>query len=415
MCISKMPRTSRRKHLRKNSRKNSRKNLRKNSRKHSRNLSGRLPRRNSLFRATPAEAEFNKNPLDYDHFRSFLNPVKLEKYDPSKTLLLIIDMQYDFIDTTHYDMDGNSYGNNFGVSTSKNIIPLIVDFIKAYKDRKGSIALTRDYHPCNHASFSPPVFEQGQDITITSGEMVKLCQPCDGDECPSGPFPPHCLHKSRGAMIHSDVQDACAGYAHTHVFFRGFTKDIDSFGASVYPDVHLNDFRTSLSEKQRITGKAGCLEHTGSYKIPHFDLFAKDPGDHKKLVNCGKVENSLELTDFIKQKNFEKVIICGLALDFCVFDTARNLCHWLPNVNIDIHTGLCRPAHVPILGGYLTDPRDMVREVDRLNEKSTKESKRGRLRFVHSDLAPPTNNVHGEPGTWNHFKKLRGTETFSFS
>lgn len=54
--------------------------------------------------------------------------------------------------------------------------------------------------------------------------------------------------------------------------------------------------------------------------------------------------------------------MCGLALDVCVVDTAINAKLAYPKKRVVILTDLCRPAHVPMFGGYLCRP-DVLKAV----------------------------------------------------
>lgn len=317
---------------------------------------------------------------NYSEYREHLGNAQLPLYDHSKTLLLIIDMQYDFIDEEHGN-DENKYGNNFGVVDSKEMIPDMVSFIKQHQ---GDVALTRDYHPCNHVSFNRK---------LDNNEVNKLCGDCAQD-CPEGPFPSHCLHGSRGAMIHEEIKNAC-NKGKTHVFFKGFHKHIDSFGGAPYNTETWKDFRNPKA--YRVKWNAGCHFITGSYKIKCIqDPFAQDPIGFPYENDCDKCTlppNKFEsLEAFIQTMQYTQVIVCGLALDYCVIDTARNLAFKLNNVDILIHTGLCRPAFVPAQNGYLTDATKMKEEVDRVNQLSSSE-----IQFVRQDLTA-TNRMLTPPG-----------------
>lgn len=83
-----------------------------------------------------------------------------------QSALLLIDPQNDFFP-----------GGARGRPDSKNLIPILNDYIKHFSRQGFPILATRDWHAPNHCSFT----EQG------------------------GPHPIHCVQGSRGAQFHSDL------------------------------------------------------------------------------------------------------------------------------------------------------------------------------------------------------------------
>ena len=91
----------------------------------------------------------------------------------NKSALLIIDMQYDFLD-----------GGSLAVAGGNKII----DKINKLRNKYATVILSKDWHPAKHVSFAKthdkPVF------TMHEGQMM---------------WPIHCVQNSNGAKIHKDI------------------------------------------------------------------------------------------------------------------------------------------------------------------------------------------------------------------
>jgi nicotinamidase/pyrazinamidase len=83
------------------------------------------------------------------------------KINPDSDLLLVVDVQNDFI------------SGSLPVPNGAEVVPVINKYIEKFPQR----IFSRDMHPANHISF----IEQG------------------------GPWPPHCVAGSRGAYFHEDL------------------------------------------------------------------------------------------------------------------------------------------------------------------------------------------------------------------
>ncbi len=81
--------------------------------------------------------------------------------------LIIVDVQNDFCP-----------GGALPVPEGDQVIPVLNDYIKIFKKARVEIFATRDWHPANHISFKA----QG------------------------GPWPPHCVQNTEGAMFHPDLK-----------------------------------------------------------------------------------------------------------------------------------------------------------------------------------------------------------------
>ena len=81
--------------------------------------------------------------------------------------LLITDIQIDFLP-----------GGALPVAGGDEIIPVLNEYARRFKDAKAHVFASRDWHPPNHISFKA----QG------------------------GPWPPHCVQQTEGAKFHPDLK-----------------------------------------------------------------------------------------------------------------------------------------------------------------------------------------------------------------
>eukprot|EP00759_Apiculatamorpha_spiralis_P019103 PhF_6_TR25299/c0_g1_i1/m.34913/K08281/pncA; nicotinamidase/pyrazinamidase len=120
----------------------------------------------------------------------------------SNDVLVVVDMQYDFLP-----------GGSFGVAEGNEAVDPILKLIKKALEKGATVIATRDYHPINHCSFSAH----------------------------GGPYPPHCVQGSRGSFFEEAIGKALFEGRkkfpdRVKVVFKGFHKDVDSYGAYTYND-----------------------------------------------------------------------------------------------------------------------------------------------------------------------------------
>jgi nicotinamidase/pyrazinamidase len=89
--------------------------------------------------------------------------IKLSKNDA----LIIVDVQRDFC-----------LGGALPVPEGDQVVPILNEYIKLFKEANARIFATRDWHPPNHMSFKPY----------------------------GGAWPPHCIQQSEGAKFHPDLK-----------------------------------------------------------------------------------------------------------------------------------------------------------------------------------------------------------------
>ena len=258
----------------------------------------------------------------------------------SQDVLIIIDMQKDFVPYSHRDTV-----STFGVLDGNSIVVPIAELCKSFLS-SGYVIATRDYHPKDHVSF------------LSEG----------------GPFPQHCVQGTEGSEIVPRIAKSLLEYtAHTppqlhknaSIVFKGFDANVDSFAASRYVKknrglcknhYHCNTrsgaFELQCSghhviDQSHIFGSAdGFMPGTGNVNAP------PDVGFDFLNGEAYRMENKKEI------KSASSIFIVGLALDFCVVDTAINLSLKYAQKNIYIVLDLTRPAFVDV---YLTEPNAFMK------------------------------------------------------
>lgn len=271
---------------------------------------------------------------DKYHFKN-----KLKIY--GEDILYVVDMQYDFVPKTEWGPDGN-----FAVAEGDKAVPFIVKLIDKFNKANNLIIASRDYHPRDHVSFMP-----------------------------DGPFPAHCVEGSKGSKFLPPIRDALKksikDNENTFIVFKGFHQSIDSFGGFTYRKKYLSSKRVSSC-----TGN-GCESGslTGSFYLnrsnwenpnsPPDIMTDKIPVnslikflEENNSVKCNEILTKKDMVGLSRKNATSKLILCGLALDYCVIDTAINASHLGYKTYIVLDA--CRPAFVPPLGGYLHTPDQLI-------------------------------------------------------
>eukprot|EP01063_Lacrimia_lanifica_P032887 TRINITY_DN570_c0_g2_i1.p1 TRINITY_DN570_c0_g2~~TRINITY_DN570_c0_g2_i1.p1 ORF type:complete len:530 (+),score=142.32 TRINITY_DN570_c0_g2_i1:103-1692(+) len=258
-------------------------------------------------------------------------------------VLVIVDLQNDFVPNDRLNPKGGRFGVHEGADTVPAIVQLMEHFLKA----GARVVATRDYHPIDHVSFNTE----------------------------KGHFPPHCIQGAIGSHFYSIIGDALErglekyGPEKVIVVFKGYHEDIDSFGSFEYPPGYEKErlcFREG-AEGKRCPAAGGCLlDWTGSRQFKCSSLLFGDyninaPPDILAL------EDSMSLADKVghgKGRGF----VTGLALDFCCLDTAVNAAAKGVFKETIFIWDACRAAYIPHVGahgsGFLTDPAEVCKKLD---------------------------------------------------
>mmetsp|Transcript_6091 Transcript_6091/g.17284 ORF Transcript_6091/g.17284 Transcript_6091/m.17284 type:complete len:326 (+) Transcript_6091:154-1131(+) len=263
-----------------------------------------------------------------------------EKAISSSDTLVVVDMQHDFL-------PGGAFGVDEGDATIEGICDLIQKFHKA----GATVIATRDYHPKEHCSFT------------THG----------------GPFPPHCIMGTHGSLLHPRIaetlqpllqlanddtggggdDDDDSTNRNTHVVYKGFFAGVESFGGFPY-DTSNDEWKDRLSHVSE-----EAIEWSGAWAL-QASAIGSDANAPPDVMSLLKKKPCLDL---LPKESDGRVFCCGLALDYCVLDTAVNFVQQTtsgPGACFVVKD-LTRAARVPGLGcfgsGFLTDPNVLMEKL----------------------------------------------------
>ena len=282
-------------------------------------------------------------------------------------VLLVVDMQLDFLP-----------GGSFAVPEGDVIVPVVADAMRRFASAGASIFCTRDYHPINHCSF----------------------------EAYGGSFPPHCVQGTRGSLLCPEVaetvmqlvqrekerdkqsQPGTGDGACVQVVFKGFSPDIDSFGALPYTEEGaagrcLTSTPPPKPEPKHANSKGRCkgVEWTGASLLfsSNFEQDPNAPPDVMAILkplalatasmtsSCARDARTEEVATTARRP---KLVVCGVALDFCVLDSAMNATlvpDFKNRFDICIAVNASRPSHAAGVGafgsGFLSDPAWVARKL----------------------------------------------------
>lgn len=259
----------------------------------------------------------------------------------NKDLLIVIDMQNDFVDRpvvkddtqllTGPEIPGWGKLGAFCVNNGNTIITPIIQLVTTFNTAGGNVVFTRDVHTCDHCSFE------------------KSACPSDyNGKIPTGPFPPHCINGTVGSGLVEEIKDYLSDKIISNtidenstrkisVVFKGCDQATDSFGAIKYPE-------DTYSRDRQIACKPETLEKTGAF-------YANSGYTDKSVVTdeFDAVANVKFDKRFTIPNSIENIYIVGLAGDYCVCDTAINLKKQYPSKNVSIIYELTRNAFIPFI------------------------------------------------------------------
>ncbi|WRT70555.1 uncharacterized protein IL334_007553 [Kwoniella shivajii] len=192
------------------------------------------------------------------------------------TALLIIDVQYDFLPPS----------GSLAVPNGDEILPIIHNLIDKEKWDWPVIVASQDYHPKKHISFasSHPPQNPFELLTLTDARGTEYNQTL---------WPDHCVQGTRGAEIEYSLKDKLTKWEGDVKLVRKGTHDgLEAYSAF---EGYITDFENpSESSPERSN------EHPGELRSAE--------------------ESSLSLC--LKERGVHKVVLVGLATDFCVLQTA---------------------------------------------------------------------------------------------
>jgi nicotinamidase/pyrazinamidase len=252
--------------------------------------------------------------------------------------LIVVDLQNDFLPPS----------GSFSIDEGDTIVEPICDLVRRFVASNADVYVTRDYHPNNHCSFSPY----------------------------GGPFPPHCIQGSHGARLVDSLAKTIqplllveprdvGDRAGVFVVFKGFSPDIDSFGGLRYSRSQCEEEVCKDRLVRHASGDYSDACWTGCFVLRCSSIST----DCNAPPDVMSVLERTPLSEFLQHRHRERgfegspgdLFICGLALDYCVVDTAINSATLLREgvfgaVNILLE--LSRAAVID--GGFVTPPEEFV-------------------------------------------------------
>lgn len=280
----------------------------------------------------------------YDEHQQLLQEANVQYADFTTTFqvgdaLIVVDMQNDFLPEEDAP-DGGKFGVAEGAMAAANIC----DLIKKASAGNAMIIATRDYHSKDHCSF------------MTN----------------DGPFPPHCIQGTKGSMFFQPIEHTLAKVraqgADVRVVFKGFMDEADSFGGIGYGPKYFEKRQLGNAKGAQASDVQcfGCsaVDWTGCFSLKcsnlEFDLNA--PPDVMAVLSRKSLSQEL------READAKRLFVVGLAMDFCVLDTAVNAASSRVAPEIFMPVEATRPAHIPGLGsfgsGFLSDPIDIVKKAE---------------------------------------------------
>ncbi len=156
-----------------------------------------LSRRNFILGLLTSNLIYNQNNIVSGH-ESEPSSVSTKQHQRNKDILIIVDVQNDFCP-----------GGTLPVKNGDKVVDVINKIQKSFQ----YIALTQDWHPKDHSSFSTT----NPDIDVFSTKKMPY-----GNQVI---WPPHCIIGSKGAEFHKNLITNKASF----IIRKGFRKNIDSY------------------------------------------------------------------------------------------------------------------------------------------------------------------------------------------
>jgi len=254
----------------------------------------------------------------------------------STDLLMVIDMQNDFVDRPLTGLTGPFGIGAFAVNNGSSIIEPIIALYNKVTAAGGKVVFSRDVHPCDHCSFS------------TRGEK------CDSTNELTGLFPPHCVSGTKGSGFVSEIYDdlntkeisPTIEAGDISVIFKGCDQATDSFGALPYREGQYANTR------QEPGCKHADMNNTGGF-YAKADKTGKD-GKEVLKDSFDAADKDNKGSEFKVPESIKRIFVVGLAGDYCVCDTAINLKAMYHDKEVTIIHDLTRNAFIPF-GDFLAN------------------------------------------------------------
>lgn len=307
--------------------------------------------------------------------------------------LVVVDMQADFVGEFAYTDDAVAAGESpcsayftsvgspktiacFGVREG-NVTSAAIEGLLS-KVRFATVVASMDDHSPDHCSFAAAA-----DQAVTAGAptgcgaSLATCDAsafhgCMGTRAAqakagagaalTGPFPPHCVRGRAGTVIYEPLRAALseytAGGGAAHVAVKGLDLSTDSFGVLPYSETSWSFYhkaglfgptdpapaaliRSMLTWEKHMNTSTGAA----SYTTPFGSGYAQPP-PFSTDGGAGELHKDTA-ADIIGASKASAVLVTGLALDWCVLDTALNARALMPEKKVYIVLDAARPAFLP--------------------------------------------------------------------
>ncbi|KAL1409742.1 hypothetical protein Q8F55_003739 [Vanrija albida] len=189
---------------------------------------------------------------------------------PAKVALIVVDVQNDFLPPT----------GSLQVPGGLEVVPAISELLdgKKLNHKWDLVVASQDFHPEGHISFasSHPGHKKFQTIETRDARGFDYEQML---------WPDHCIQGTRGSEIHADLLPKLQAYGDKFKLIRkGFHKGVEAYSA--------------------------------------FDGVISDASNPPELPTEIDPQPTRKIVEALRAEGIKKVVVVGLAGDFCVSHTA---------------------------------------------------------------------------------------------
>jgi len=222
----------------------------------------------------------------------------------------------DFNKKNESNINNGRFAINEGIQCVDDVIHYIDLLNTKYNDRLEKVIFSRDIHTTdkendiNHCSFK---------IKDEEGFI-------DGIG-----FPAHCVNGTAGCKLHSSIKKACEELGNKSlVVMKGCSERYDSFGAFPY-DCNKGKEYSNIRQHNGCEHKCSNDRESIDKNTGSFVLKPKEWYEKKVNLNTNERTKIKDEIDKLSERNDMIHLVCGLAGDYCVRDTAINLKFAYPN------------------------------------------------------------------------------------
>jgi len=291
-----------------------------------------------------------------------------------------------FLNKSPNKKDNKIDKGRFAVDEGYQCIKDIQFYIKLLKDEEKlqKVIFSRDVHTRNNDTIEEP---NHCSFSVTGSTKGKI----DGIG-----FPTHCVNGTAGCQLHPEIWKMVKTLKDkSMVVIKGCQHDVDSFGAVSYSCKNHPHTKMYTNSRQQNGCNTDCLGNndlpgTGSYVLNNTGTLAQDTRNDPTVNNLttikndtnNKVENVLDLQE---SERGVLHLVCGLAGDYCVRDTAINLKFKYPSHKVAI---IADATRYPSLPDFVID----LTTTDKNRETIHNNFKKNLHLNSHTDMPSQLNN-----------------------